>query len=201
MTEIVLFHSVLGLRPGVHETAERWRDAGHVVHLPDLYDGDVFDDYDEAFGFLESIGELPEVLRRTDAAVEQLPSTVVYAGYSNGVMSAEYLVTTRPGALGALLFHGSVPVRAVGADTWPSSVPVQVHEAEFDPFREQELNDEFTETVAAAGASYEYFSYPGVSAHLFADPSLPRDYDAEAAELMNQRALAFLDSLPTQRVS
>lgn len=191
MTEVVLFHSVLGLRPGVRETAERWRAAGYLVHLPDLYDGVAFDDYDDAFARLESIGEQPELLRRTQAAVDGVRPEVVYAGFSNGVISAEYPVTKRPGALGALLFHGSVPVRAFDADTWPSSVPVQVHDAELDPFREQELNDEFAETVKAAGAPYQYFLYPGVAAHLFADPSLA-EYDAEAAALMDERALAFL---------
>ena len=44
MAEVVLFHSVLGLRPGVIAAAERLRAAGHTVHTPDLYDGEVFDD-------------------------------------------------------------------------------------------------------------------------------------------------------------
>lgn len=192
MSEIVLFHSVLGLRPGVLQTAEEWRQAGHVVHVPDLYGGAVFDDYDAAFEFFESYGGLPELLRRAAVAVDGLRREVVYAGYSNGVLPATLLAATRPGARGALLFHGSVPLRAVGAELWPSSVPVQVHEGEEDPFRETELNDEFAETVSAAGASYHYFSYPGVSSHLFADTSLPKEHHPEAAATMNRRALEFL---------
>jgi hypothetical protein len=35
MAEVVLFHSVLGLRPGVI-AADRLRTAGHTVHTPDL---------------------------------------------------------------------------------------------------------------------------------------------------------------------
>ena len=34
MAEIYLFHSALGLRPGVVEAAERLRRAGHYVHAP-----------------------------------------------------------------------------------------------------------------------------------------------------------------------
>ncbi|SDT63137.1 dienelactone hydrolase family protein [Jiangella sp. DSM 45060] len=192
MTEIVLFHSVLGLRPGVLQTAEQWRAAGHVVHVPDLYGGAVFDDYDEAFEFLEKYGGQDELLRRTDAAVDGVRPDVVYAGYSNGVISVVHLVTSRPGARGALSFHGSVPVRAVGAELWPSAVPVQVHEAELDPFREDDANREFAETAAASGAEYHYFGYPGVAAHLFADPSLTGEYDADAAGLMHGRALEFI---------
>ncbi|SDU44953.1 dienelactone hydrolase family protein [Jiangella alkaliphila] len=192
MTEIVLFHSVLGLRPGVLRTAERWRAAGHVVHVPDLYGGAVFDDYDEAFEFLGKLGGQTELARRTEAAVDGVRPDVVYAGFSNGVISVVQLVTSRPGARGALAFHGSVPVRAVGAELWPSAVPVQVHEAELDPFRENDANREFAETVAASGASYHYFSYPGVAAHLFADPSLTGEYAPDAAELLHGRALEFI---------
>jgi dienelactone hydrolase len=192
MTEIVLFHSVLGLRPGVLETAEQWRAAGHVVHVPDLYGGAVFDGYDEAFEFFEKYGGHDELLRRTEAAVDGVRPGVVYAGYSNGVISVVHLVTSRPGALGALSFHGSVPVRAVGAELWPSAVPVQVHEAELDPFREDDANREFAETVSASGASYHYYGYPGVQAHLFADSSLTSEYDQRAAQSMHARALEFI---------
>ncbi len=44
MAEVVLFHSVLGLRPGVIAAADRLRAAGHTLHTPDYYDGEVFDD-------------------------------------------------------------------------------------------------------------------------------------------------------------
>ncbi|PZF81853.1 dienelactone hydrolase family protein [Jiangella anatolica] len=192
MTEIVLFHSVLGLRPGVLQAADQWRAAGHVVHVPDLYGGAVFDDYDEAFEFLAKYGGQAELLRRTDAAVDGVRPDVVYAGYSNGVISVVHLAASRPGARGALAFHGSVPVRAVDADLWPSAVPVQVHEAELDPFRDDEANREFAETVSSSGASYHYFSYPDVAAHLFADPSLTGEYDAAAAAAMHGRALEFI---------
>lgn len=202
MTEVVLFHSILGLRPAVLQTAEQWRQAGHVVHTPDLHDGRVFGGYDDAFAFYEELGGDGELLRRTDAAVAGLATNIVYGGYSNGIKSVLHLVATRPGARGALAFHGALPMRAVGAQVWPSSVPLQVHEGELDPFREQELTDEFAEQVSSSGAAYQYFEYAGVAGHLFGDPDLSDEYDKDAAELMNERALAFLAGLdgtrPTQ---
>jgi len=48
MTTIALFHSVLGVRPGVLDAAEMLRSHGHTVHVVDQYDGRVFDDYDTA---------------------------------------------------------------------------------------------------------------------------------------------------------
>ena len=39
MGHVLLFHSVLGLRPVERGLADEWRAAGHEVTLPDLYDG------------------------------------------------------------------------------------------------------------------------------------------------------------------
>jgi dienelactone hydrolase len=56
MAEVVLFHSVLGLRPGVITAAEWLRAAGHTVHTPDLYDGEVFDDFDDGSRKEDALG-------------------------------------------------------------------------------------------------------------------------------------------------
>ncbi len=56
MTDIALFHSVLGVRPGISEAADRLRTEGHNVVVVDQYDGRVFDDYQEANEFAQSIG-------------------------------------------------------------------------------------------------------------------------------------------------
>lgn len=39
MTDIALFHSVLGVRPGVLEAADRLRAAGHQIVVVDQYGG------------------------------------------------------------------------------------------------------------------------------------------------------------------
>src|SRR5512135_3673085 len=54
MTQIALFHSVLGVRAGVHDAAERLRAAGHDVRVVDQYGGRVFDDYRQAGAYAES---------------------------------------------------------------------------------------------------------------------------------------------------
>ncbi len=82
MTHVALFHSVLGVRPGILDAAERLREAGHHVQVVDQYDGRVFDDYDEAIAFAEAIG-YDELMRRAAAAVETLPDGFVAAGFSN----------------------------------------------------------------------------------------------------------------------
>ena len=47
------------------------------------------------------------------------------------------------------------------------------------------------ESATKADAQAEYFLYPG-STHLFSDPTTP-DYREDSAELLYERALAFLD--------
>jgi dienelactone hydrolase len=196
MSEIVLFHSVLGLRPGVLSWAEWLRAEGHVVHVPDLYDGQVFDSYQNGDSFVRSIGGYPELLRRTAASVRHLPSDVVYAGFSNGAGGAAYLAATRPGARAALLMHGALPLavleQVVGSPVvWPASVPVQLHYGRDDPFRQESSVQAFSGDVLSSDATFEYFEYP-VSGHLFADASLAVEYDEAAADQMWGRALAFL---------
>jgi hypothetical protein len=136
MAEVVLFHSVLGLRPGVIAAAERLRAAGHTVHAPDYFDGEVFGDLDDGSRKAEALG-YREIARRTSEAVAGLPAGLVFAGFSLGAVHAELLAASRPGALGAVLLYGAVPVEGLneffGIERWPKGVPVQVHYAARDP--------------------------------------------------------------------
>ena len=197
MAEVVLFHSVLGLRPGVIAAADRLRAAGHAVHAPDLYDGEVFDDLDDGMHKEDALG-YQEIARRAREAVAGLPEGLVLAGFSLGAVHAEVLAASRPGALGAVLMHGAVPVEALkeyfGVDRWPAGVPVQVHYAADDPWVEAEEEVvPLGEAVRGAGAAFEAHAYPG-SGHLFADPDLP-EYDRTSSEAMWERVLAFLDRI------
>ncbi len=135
MAEVVLFHSVLGLRTGVIAAADRLRAAGHTVHTPDLYDGEVFEGLDDGSRKEEALG-YRELARRAREAVAALPQGLVYAGFSLGSVHAELLAASRPGALGAVLMHGAEPVEALGeffVERWPEGVPVQAHYAAEDP--------------------------------------------------------------------
>jgi dienelactone hydrolase len=193
MAEIVLFHSALGLRPGVTVAADRLREAGHTVHVPDYYDGEVFDDLDDGLRKRDELGAA-EIVRRAREAVAGLAAGLVFAGFSLGNDPAELLAATTPGTRGALLMHGAVPVEGFsefGVEQWPEGVPVQVHYATEDPWVEAEEVAALGDAVRGAGAAFEEHTYPG-SGHLFADPGLP-EYDRASSEAMWLRVLAFLD--------
>jgi dienelactone hydrolase len=188
MTHVALSHSVLGVRPGIEDAAERLRAAGHTVLVVDQYDGRVFDDYAEADRFSQSIG-YPELMRLAAAAVDSLPDGFVAAGFSNGGGMAEYVATQRPVA-GVLMLSGALPLPMLGADAWPAGVPAQIHYTKGDPFRRQEWVDQVAASIHAAGAPLEVFDYPG-DGHLFTDPTLPDEHQPDDAALLWERVLAF----------
>jgi len=183
MVNIVLFHSALGLRPSVHDIADRFRAAGHVVHTPDLFEGQVFDNLDEGVACRDAIG-IPELARRSSTAADDLPADSVYAGFSMGAASAQLLAMTRPGARGALLYHAALPSAAFGT-AWPDRLPLQIHTTENDPWVDLDIA-----RALAAEASGELHTYPG-SGHLFTDPDTP-GYDAAATEALIERSLTLL---------
>ena len=188
MADIALFHSVLGVRPGVQDAAARLRAAGHTVTTLDQYDGRVFDDYEEAARFAEAIG-YPALMQRALEGVERLPDGFVAMGFSNGGGMAEFVATQRRVG-GVVLASGTLPLAMIDVLAWPADTPVQVHYAVDDPNRRQDWVDSLVGSVEAAGAPVESFDYRG-RGHLFTDPSLPEEYDPSAAELLWKRVLAF----------
>jgi len=191
MAEIVLFHHAQGLTPGVTAFADELRHAGHIVHTPDLFDGHAFDSIENGMKFVNELG-FSEVIARGERAVEGLPTELVYAGFSLGVVPAQKLAQTRPGARGALLFYSCIPVSEFG-QAWPKGVPVQIHGMDADPIFVGEGDIDAARALVEEAEDAELFLYPG-DQHYFADNSLP-SYDAEATALLLQRVLKFLSAL------
>lgn len=189
MTDVILFHHAQGLTDGVRVFADQLRAAGHRVTVPDLYDGATFDTLADGVAYAEQVG-FDTVIDRGRLAAEGLPSEIVYAGFSLGVMPAQMLAQTRLGAKGALLFHACVPPSEFGSP-WPHGVPLQIHAMDADKLLLDEGDLDTARDLAETIASAELFLYPG-DQHLFADSSLP-DYDEAAATLLTQRVLSFLD--------
>jgi dienelactone hydrolase/uncharacterized damage-inducible protein DinB len=190
MTDVILFHHAQGLTEGVRQFAEDLRAAGHRVTVPDLYEGQTFPTVAEGVAHAQEIG-FDTVLERGRQAAEGLPEKLVYAGFSLGVMPAQMLAQTRPGANGALLFHGCLPTSEFRDGSWPrSGVPLQIHAMDRDPYFVDEGDLEAARELVGKVHGAKLFLYPG-DQHLFADSSLS-SYDEAAARLLLQRVLAFL---------
>jgi len=189
MAEMLLFHHAQGATPGFSAFAEDLRAAGHTVHTPDLYDGNVFATLDAGVAYAKQTG-FDTILERCRLSAESLPNELVYAGFSLGVMGAQMLAQTRTGARGCLLFSAALPASEFGG-SWPPGVPLQIHMMDADEWVLEDLPAARQLVDSVAGA--ELFLYPG-DRHLFVDSSLP-DFDEAAATLLKQRVLRFLQNV------
>ena len=127
MTTVALFHSVLGVRQGVLDAAERLRQDGHDVLVVDLFDGRTFDDYPPAMSFAEKEVGREVLMQRAAEAVAELPDGFVSAGFSLGCVMAVHVATQRR-VSGVLMVAGAIPVSAFGDNVrWPAGVPAQTH--------------------------------------------------------------------------
>jgi dienelactone hydrolase len=190
MAEVVFFHHAQGLTPGLVVFGDELRRAGHTVHTPDLFDGRIFATIEEGMAYAEQIGFPDKVIERGVQAVEGLSAGLVYAGFSLGVLPAQKLAQTRPGARGALLFYSCIPVSVFGS--WPDGVPVQVHGMDADPIFVGEGDIAAARELVHQAEDAELFLYPG-DQHYFADSSLP-SYDPDATALLTRRVLDFLSA-------
>jgi dienelactone hydrolase len=109
VADVVVFHSVLGLRPVERAFADRLREAGHHVGTPDLYDGRTASTLDEGFALKDAIGWETIVGRARDA-VRDLPAETVLVGVS----------------MGAGVIRAGLPVQVHVADPDPIAPPAQV---------------------------------------------------------------------------
>lgn len=191
MAEVLVFHHAQGLTPGMHAFADGLRAAGHVIHLPDLFEGRTFASIEEGVAHIEAVG-FEEMRERGVRLADALPESLVYAGFSFGVLPAQKLAQTRPGAGGALLFYSCIPISGQWSfGPWPEGVPVQIHGMDNDPIFVGEGDIDAAREIVEKADDAELFLYPG-DQHYFADSSLP-SYDAGATALLTQRVLAFLD--------
>jgi dienelactone hydrolase len=190
MAEVVLFHHAQGLTSGIRELADEMRATGHTVHTPDSYDGHTFDTLDEGIEYASGVG-FATVRDRALQAAEKLPADVVYVGISLGVMAAQQLAQTRPGARGAVFLESCLPVSEFGQ--WPGGVPAQVHGMDADPFFAAEGDIDAARALVEEVDDAELFVYRG-DRHLFTDPSLS-SHEPDAAALVRQRVQDFLARL------
>ena len=187
MAEVVVFHHALGLTDPIRRFASALRDAGHTVNTPELFDGRTFDTIEDGMARAEQLGGPMAIVERARAAAESLPSDVVYVGFSLGVLPAQSLAQTRPGARGGVLCYSALPLGEWGDNwpaTWPEGVRLQLHILEGDE------DFEIAQGLAATVPEAELFVYPGTE-HYFAE------HDDRAAALLTERVLAFIGNVST----
>jgi dienelactone hydrolase len=195
MTNIVIFHSVLGLRPSTSTLAEELRSAGHDVWTPDLWDGESFATIEQGLVKRDDLG-IPTIAERAASAAADLPPDSVYIGFSLGAVFAQMLSQTRPGSRGAVLVSGALPLGAFEG-SWPKGAALEVHAMEGDDWVDLDVARGLVEAVEAQGDPAELRLHTG-GGHLFNEPGLD-GYEPTAARALHESVLAFADRLARTR--
>lgn len=89
-----------------------------------------------------------------------------------------------------MLLEACVPTSEFDSP-WPPGRPVQIHGMDRDPFFAGEGDIDAARALVDEADDAELFLYPG-DRHLFSDSSLA-SYDADAAALLTERVLGFLN--------
>lgn len=194
MTTIVLFHHVLGLTRGVTALASALREQGMSVVTPDLFDGRTFDELGPGLAHANQLGD-EELLRRAEQACAGLPADVVYGGFSLGVLPAQHLLQTRPGAAGGVLLHSFFdPSQLRGS--WPQDCPVDVFGMDREPFFVGDGDLDTARSWRRGHDNLHIHLYPG-EGHLFMEPSLS-DHDEQVARQVTRDLVSVLAAMGRQ---
>ena len=187
--QILLCHSVLGLREVEREAADLLASWGQTVAVPDLFNGATAASIDEGAEIVAHVG-WATVCRRAAEALTDLPVDTVLAGFSMGVGVASELWASHPLSAAALLLHALPTIPKNVRPAFPFQVHVGGSDGVFaDELSRQELQDR----ARTLGLMAEVFCYHGAG-HFFTDKSLP-EFDPNARNLAWERALEFLARL------
>ncbi len=189
---IVVLQEWWGLNDQIKGVAKRFAAAGITALAPDLYDGRVTQEPDEANHLmtgLDWVGACQVEVRGALAHLKAtLPRTAVTGFCLGGALTA-IAAAKLEDCDAAVCYYGLPPEEQT--DPAEIRVPFQGHFADEDDWCTPADVDRFEARLAASGGPREIHRYR--AKHAFFNEAVDA-YDAEAAELSWQRTLAFLDA-------
>lgn len=187
---------------GLNETTRRYcadlAAAGFVAFAPDLYEGRVTDDAQEAERLAGALFERAAKTRRAVAAAADAlagldavtSESLAVIGFSLGAFFALTLSTDQPERV-----HRVVVYYGTGPDDFVRSRAAYLcHFAQDDPFEPAASVAALEVALHASGRDVSVNVYPD-SGHWFAEPDRRDAYNPTAARLAWDRTLSFLSDL------
>lgn len=193
---VVVIQEWWGLVPHIKDVCDRFAAEGFVALAPDLYDGEVTREPDEA-GLLMMAMNIEQAGKDMGGAVDHVRGRstgdgIGVVGFCMGGGLALVLATQRPDAVRAVVpFYGVIPWEVAQPDYSKLTAAVQGHYASNDDFASPEFVKALEEELRSLGKDVEFFTYPGTD-HAFFNDTRPEVYNAEAAQQAWDRTLAFL---------
>ncbi|HEY3431355.1 MAG TPA: dienelactone hydrolase family protein [Rhodocyclaceae bacterium] len=192
---IVVIQEWWGLNTQICGIADRFAAAGFNALAPDLYQGRIAQDADEASHMMDGLDFSGATKQDIYGAVQHLQTIsgkIGVMGFCMGgaltVGAAVHLPALLPVLAAGVCFYG-LPPKAF-ADPAAIRIPLQGHFASRDDWITPALVDDLESTMTAAGNPPQIFRYE--ADHAFFNQLRPEVYDAAASALAWERTLAFL---------
>jgi carboxymethylenebutenolidase len=191
---LILVHEWWGLTGHILGIADRFAEAGFIVLAPDLYEGMVTKDAEEAGRLMKSLDQ-QRALATLDAAVaylQQLPGVrsggLGVTGFCMGGSYALLLACQNHAIRATAPFYGDAPPDDVLKQL---SAPVLFIGAELDQWITVEKMERLRAALQRYSKDGEVVIYPGAN-HAFFNDTRPEVYNREAAEDAWRRVVGFL---------
>ena len=191
---LIVIQEWWGLNEHIKDIAGRFADEGYVVLAPDLYDGKVTKDPEQAGQYMQSLDQ-SRALQILSAAVDFLrkqqhviADSIGVTGFCMGGTFALLMASHNENIKASAPFYGDVPPDDVLKNL---SAPVLFIGAENDPWINQEKMKRLEDALRKYGKEGEVKVYGGVG-HAFFNDTRPDAYNREAAEDAWRRVTQFL---------
>ena len=190
---LILVHEWWGLNEHVKDLARRFAEQGYVVLAPDLYDGAITKDAEEAGKLMQGLNQTKalEKLNGAVAYLQSLPSvdseSIGVTGFCMGGTFALLLAAHNKSVKASAPFYGDIPP---DDELKNLSAPVLFIGAENDFWITKDKMDRLDEGLKKYGKEGEVKVYEGVG-HAFFNDTRPEAYDKDAAEDAWRRVTSF----------
>lgn len=191
---ILVLHAWWGLNDTIKNYCDRLADEGFIAYAPDLYHGKLTDEIEQAEVFSNELS-LEQARIDLEEAISflgnQLPvknKSISVVGFSLGAFLALDISNIFPDQIEkVVVVYGSGP-----DDYSKSNASFLGHFAENDHFEPQSNIDELESALKKSKRPYTFYSYPHTG-HWFCEPDRTDAYNEEAAKLVWERTLSFLN--------
>jgi carboxymethylenebutenolidase len=180
---LIVIHEWWGLNDHIKDIAGRFADEGFVALAPDLYDGKVAKDSDEAGRLMQGLDQT-RAIETLNGAVDHLksqgrvnPEAIGVTGFCMGGSFALLLPCYNKTIKASAPFYGDVPSEDVLKNL---SAPILFIGAENDPWITLDKMDRLKDALTKLKKEGEVKVYSGVG-HAFFNDTRPEAYDREAA--------------------
>jgi len=190
---VVVIQEWWGLNEQIRGVCERFAAAGFSALAPDLYQGRVTSNPDEANHMMSGLDWVGATEQDVRGAVQYLKTRGGRAAVMGFCMGGALTIIAGvkiPDLDAAVCFYGIPPAEA--ADPKALRVPLQAHFASQDDWCTPAAVNALETTLKEARVSHELFRYD--AQHGFFNEQRPDVHDAAASQLAWERTLRFLNA-------